>query len=320
MNDVERLQKLHSPTGKCRMVLDTDTYNEVDDQFALAYTVRCAEEGLINLLGVYAAPFSHIPSQPSAQKGMELSYLEILNVLEKLGRNDLKAIAFRGSERYMENKPVDSPAVRDLIRLALASPEEDPLYVVAIGTPTNISSAIAIDPAIIDHIIVVWLGGTPHYWPYANEYNLQQDPTASRILFDSGVPLIQLPTANVISHMLTTIPELEEHLEGKSDIGSYLTGIVRDYSHGSKVWSKVIWDVTAVAWLMHPEWFSCSLQHTPRLLCDPAIPEPLLSLDCYKDSKPMLRWAEDRTRPLFCMIESVNRDAVYKDLFERLGK
>jgi hypothetical protein len=31
------IQKLKWPVGKVRVVLDTDTYNEVDDQFALAY-------------------------------------------------------------------------------------------------------------------------------------------------------------------------------------------------------------------------------------------------------------------------------------------
>ena len=31
------LQRLQFPTKKVRMVLDTDTYNEIDDQFALVY-------------------------------------------------------------------------------------------------------------------------------------------------------------------------------------------------------------------------------------------------------------------------------------------
>ena len=30
-----RLRLLEPPPGKVRMVLDTDTYNEIDDQFAL---------------------------------------------------------------------------------------------------------------------------------------------------------------------------------------------------------------------------------------------------------------------------------------------
>jgi hypothetical protein len=32
-----RLKRLEPPKGKVRIVLDTDTYNEIDDQFALSY-------------------------------------------------------------------------------------------------------------------------------------------------------------------------------------------------------------------------------------------------------------------------------------------
>ena len=49
------IRRLEPPTGKVRMVLDTDTYNEVDDQFALAYALR--SEDRIDLEAVYAAPF-----------------------------------------------------------------------------------------------------------------------------------------------------------------------------------------------------------------------------------------------------------------------
>jgi len=38
-----------------RVVLDTDTYNEVDDQFALAHLLLAPE--LVRLEAVYAAPF-----------------------------------------------------------------------------------------------------------------------------------------------------------------------------------------------------------------------------------------------------------------------
>ena len=47
MSASERLELLEQPAGKLRMVLDTDTYNEIDDQFALVYA-------LINFIGVVA--------------------------------------------------------------------------------------------------------------------------------------------------------------------------------------------------------------------------------------------------------------------------
>lgn len=35
----ELVRRLEPPKGRVKMVLDTDTYNEVDDQFALAYSL-----------------------------------------------------------------------------------------------------------------------------------------------------------------------------------------------------------------------------------------------------------------------------------------
>ncbi len=64
--------------------------------------------------------------------------------------------------------------LRDLIDRALR-PGDGPLYVLTIGGPVNVSSAIVMEPAIKEKIVVVWLGGTPQYWPSAREFNLRQD-------------------------------------------------------------------------------------------------------------------------------------------------
>ncbi|MFW5866207.1 MAG: nucleoside hydrolase, partial [Armatimonadota bacterium] len=39
LDECTRLSRLEPPTGPVSMVLDTDTYNEIDDQFALAYSL-----------------------------------------------------------------------------------------------------------------------------------------------------------------------------------------------------------------------------------------------------------------------------------------
>ena len=40
MNDMEMIKALALPEGKVDAVLDTDAYNEIDDQFAIAYMLR----------------------------------------------------------------------------------------------------------------------------------------------------------------------------------------------------------------------------------------------------------------------------------------
>lgn len=51
----EMIRRLSPTKGEVQVVLDTDTYNEVDDQFALSYALRSPKE--INVNAVYAAPF-----------------------------------------------------------------------------------------------------------------------------------------------------------------------------------------------------------------------------------------------------------------------
>ena len=161
--------------------------------------------------------------------------------------------------------PHRSPAALDLIERAGQSSPDDPLYVVPVGCITNIASAMLIEPTIIPNIVVVWLGGNALYWPTQSEFNLRQDVLAARVVFDSGAPFVPMPCRPVVSHFHTTIPELTSHLQGKNEISDYLLNIVIEYSQGRPVYSKVIWDVTAVAWLVNPDWVSTNLVHRPIL-------------------------------------------------------
>lgn len=56
------------------------------------------------------------------------------------------------------------------------------------------------DSSIIDRIVVVWLGGHAHSWQNTAEFNMVQDFIGSRVLFDSGVALVQLPCLGVVDH------------------------------------------------------------------------------------------------------------------------
>ncbi len=297
LDEAFRLKQLEPPTCKVRMVLDTDTYNEVDDQFALAYAFLSQEK--IELEAVYAAPFHNNRSNGPAD-GMEKSYEEILRLLKMLGKSP-EGFAFRGSDRYLEdvNKPIRSEAALDLVKKALASSPENPLYVVPVGCITNIASAILIEPKIIKNIIVVWLGGNGPNWPHQKEFNLMQDVLAARVVFDSGVPFVVMPCRPVVSHFHTTLPELKHYLEEKNELSDYLYNIVVEYSKGREAYSKVIWDVTAVAWLVNPQWIKTNLLHSPVLT-------------------DQVTYSVDHSRHFIRIAEELNRDAIFRDLFEKL--
>ena len=117
MTQEQFLKNLSVPAGDIDCVLDTDTYNEIDDQFALSLMVKSPK---LHIRALLAAPFFNSNST-SPEDGMERSYDEILNLLELMGRKDLKQIVFKGSRTYLpdENTPVDSPAADMLVELAL---------------------------------------------------------------------------------------------------------------------------------------------------------------------------------------------------------
>ena len=119
------------------MVLDTDTYNEIDDQFALVYALLCPEK--LNVEAVYAAPFTNDRSTGPGDR-MEKSYEEILRLLERL-HMDAEGFVYRGSTDCLSRgkPPQRSAAVDDLIRRAVAA--RTTRSVVAIGAITNVAAA-----------------------------------------------------------------------------------------------------------------------------------------------------------------------------------
>lgn len=296
----QRIRNLTPPTGPVDVVLDTDTYNEIDDQFALAYLLRNPQR--LNTLAVYAAPFFNMNSTGPGD-GMEKSYAEILKVLGLLGET---RPVFRGSDRYLpdERTPVASPAAEDLVRRAGEHSPEDPLYVVAIGAITNVASALLMSPQSAENMVVVWLGGHAHHWPDTKEFNMVQDIAAARVVMGSGVPFVQLPCFGVVSGFHTSRPELEHWLKGKGPLGDYLVEntiqSAESYAKGT-AWTRVIWDVTAVAWLLNDD---------GRFMQSRLVPTPLPTYDGMYTLTPEgvpMRY-----------VYHIDRDALFTDMFAAL--
>lgn len=293
-NDV-MLKRLEPPKGRISMVLDTDTYNEIDDQFAVIYAILSEQ---IDVEAIHAAPFFNSRSSGPGD-GMEKSYEEILRVLDRLDYQHDNFV-FRGSTSYLPEpgKPVESDATADLIKRAMAD-RDDVLYVAAIGAITNVASAILLEPKIIERIVVVWLGGQPYYWPSAREFNLGQDIPASQVIFNSGVPLVHIPCKNVAEHIRTTVPEMERYVKGKGTIGDYLYEIFVGYHSNHYAWSKVIWDISTIAYLLNPDW-------VPSHICA----SPILTSEG--------TWSFNPSRHFTRVADNANRDAIFGDLFRRL--
>ncbi len=305
MDKEQYLKNLAVPAGMVDVVLDTDAYNEIDDQYAISYLLGHREKLCIK--GICAAPFSNAKT-PDPRQGMEKSYDEILKLLSLTGESAMAKVTYRGSVAYLpdEKTPVESEAADFMAQLADAYTPEKPLYIVAIGAITNVASALLKNPQMKEKCVVVWLGGNTLEMPQgANEFNLRQDIAAVRVVFGSGVPLVHVPCRGVVDRFLTTKPELACYLKGKNALCDYLydstVGYVEDYAAG-KPWSKPIWDVVAVAWL---------LNDGERFMREKTIPCPMPRYD-------MDYGVADDERPVK-YVYWVDRDALFEDLFRILG-
>lgn len=313
--------RLAEPQGPVRLVIDTDAANEIDDQFALAWALLSPQ--LLQIEAVYAAPFSFahrrhlLPHAPpdappfnDPARGMHRSYDEILRVFSLL---DIPARSrvFRGSAGYLPaaGTPCRSQAADHLIALARSTPHDQPLYVLALGCVTNIASALLLAPDIAERIVVVWTSGYPSSAQHVNDsFNLEQDLPASQLLFDSGVPHVYLPGYHVGAQLRLSLAEMDCYVRGQGAIGDALHQL---FTH-NPLWSIlqvdatrphswVIWDLICVAWLLDPRWVPSDLVRSPRLDAD-------------------RRWQPEPGRHLMREAHAVQRDAIFNDLFEKLGR
>lgn len=280
---------------KLNVILDTDTYNECDDQFALAYMLK--NQDIFNIEAITVAPYSHKTRNVSVKEGQELSYNEILKICKWLSYNTDGKV-FKGAEDYVCNGYEKcNDAVNKIIEVALKNSKT---YIMAIGAITNIALAIQKEPAIINKIEVIWLGGNELGYKDNLEYNFRQDIKAVKLVLESKVKLTILPCKNVVSDLRIDINTLKENLANKSELCDYLIDrFYNDGYHGIQE-SRVIWDIAVIAYMINKKWFE-----TKNISC------PVVKEDTSYET------TENNHSITF--VTKLNKDKIYEDLFKKLG-
>lgn len=284
-----------------KAILDTDTFNEMDDQYAVAYA---AASDKIDLLAINAAPF-HNGRSESYEDGMEKSYDEIMRVLDVIGMTD-KFPVYKGSRSRISDgpdlRPVESEAARNIVRLARETNE--PLYILATGAITNVVSAYMLDPTIAENTCVIWLGGHCLDNAAVDEFNLMQDYAAGQLLLNLDIPLVLLPAwGHGTSALLAKLSDLQK-IEGDSRAAVFFRKTLpEEHNPGlyDPDWNRIIWDLAAPAVLSVPQAFTFSV-----------IPAPVFTDET--------KYAFDRTRRKIVYMDTVDRDIVFDDSFGLIGK
>lgn len=280
---------------KLNVILDTDTYNECDDQFALSYLIK--SQNKFNIEAITVAPFSHKLKNVSARDSQELSYNEILKICNWLNF-DASNKVFNGSIDYLQNGyNEDNDAVNKIIEVSL---KNDKTYILAIGAITNIALAIKKEPKITDRVEIIWLGGNELGYKDNLEYNFKQDIKAVKIVFESKVKLTILPCKNVVSDLRIDIDTLKQNLDNKSELCNYL--IERFYNDGYHGFqeSRVIWDISVIAYMINKDWFKVK-----EISC------PVIK----QDTSYEITQSDYNIN----FVTKLDKDKIYEDLFRKLG-
>ena len=110
MSDLIKIPNV--PTGMTDVILDTDAFNEIDDQFAIAYMLRSKEK--LNVKGICAAPFYNSNSD-SPKDGMEKSFNEINKLLDLMNEADRKNLFLKArTDIYPMKKRPLNPMLRSI--------------------------------------------------------------------------------------------------------------------------------------------------------------------------------------------------------------
>lgn len=228
---------------KIRAIIDTDAKNEIDDQWAITLALLSSDRFVIE--GFVAANFDNKNGGP---EGIEKSYQEIKILLKKAGFED-KYPVYKGSHpmRY-KYEPSASEGVDFIIRKAMESSESDPIWVIALGSATNLASAYLKQPEIKDRVIFFWHGRTR--WPEKCwNFNVFGDRLAAITLFNVPVPLVLFDTG---TYLTCPMEESEKHVMPYGEIGKYL----HDYRYTNPRYMKSdkgFFDLGDIAALVDPD-------------------------------------------------------------------
>jgi inosine-uridine nucleoside N-ribohydrolase len=337
---------LAPPTGPVRLLIDTDTANEIDDQFAIAWALFRPDR--LKIEAITAEPFSfrhHIPELKAAEsairagrgheehllggfqgwihrlhaRGSSVDDLTLVAPAEGMDLSHAEILrvcaacgttppVHKGAPRYAthDGDIVWTPAAEAIVDLAKSG--DTPLYIAAMGCVTNISAALWRAPDIRDRIVVVWTSAYPSHAPHSvrPSLNLVQDIPASRALFDSGVPLVYLPGYHVGAQLKISLPEMERFVAPRGAIGALLHDL---YVNNPLHRMFALSDTARRTWVI---WDMICIAW---LLNPDWVPTFLTTSPVLTDD---LHWQKDPERHLIREAHDIQRDEIFLDFYDSL--
>ncbi len=354
LSEEKMKQMLALPSGKLRVVIDTDTHNEIDDQYALAWALLSQDR--LEIEGVYAAPYSFAHHQAPLLE----AYQQVTSGIVGEG----KAVTIVGSyHNWAQNLinagtlPKDIPFVSPAEGMELSFEEickvfslmdEESTGKVFRGTPGYLSSQdTPVRSEAVDHLIeramvdderplyVIGIGAATNIaaailtepriierivvvWTSAY-------PTFSNLSNHASLNFMQDLMA---SRLLFDCGVPHVYLPGFY-LGAQLTltlpdmetwvkgkGKIGDYLHHLYTNNPIHYQ-RGITDLFGRSWVMWDLINFAWLLNPEWVPSQLVSTPKVDDE---MYWVKDNGRHLMREATGINRDAIFRDFFTKLEK
>lgn len=218
------LQRVVRP--RARVIIDNDFSGDPDGLVQLVHHLLSPSVDIRVVIGSHLRPGD--PFDPS-DRTADNAAAAAREVLALLGRSGTVPV-IAGSNRGLADRhsPRRSDATDAIIAEALREDTDLPLFVACGAGLTEIASAYLLEPRIAGRLTLVWIGGPEHPGladapPGATgpEYNLAIDIPAAQAVFDSRIPLWQVPR-DAYRQALFSWAELVTRVRPHGEIGRHL--------------------------------------------------------------------------------------------------
>lgn len=302
------------PLKKIRIVFDTDTNNELDDQHALAYLVFNQDVFSIEAITI---------NTTSSGGNIEMQYAEAIRVLQLCAADTLPV--WKGADQSfqkivtsLDSATYDGRAAVERIIQEAHEPATDKLVVLAVGKLTNVALAVAKDSTIANRIRLVWLGSN---YPEPGEHNQNNDTVAMNYLLNknidfemvtvrygktSGTSVVTITKEEVGKVMPGLGPRIQKPVTGRHGgefycFGDYSVNLFEHIEYHGDPPARSLFDMAAVAIVKNPGWAQTHTQAAPLFVKG--------------------AWVERPNNPRQIKIwENFNRDAIVQNFIASLKR
>ena len=260
-------QEKEGVQNKIRVIFDTDTNNELDDQHALAYLLFNQATFKIEAITI---------NTTSSGGNIDMQYAEAKRVLQLCDADTLPVMkgadqSFQQILPTINSGSYDGKDAVDFIIEQARKPSSEKLVVLAVGKLSNIALALAKDPSMAERIRLVWLGSN---YPEPGEHNQDNDTLAMNYLLNSnidfemvtvrygkpsGTDAVSITLAEINQVMPGLGPHITNPIIGRHGgefncFGDYSVNLFEHYTMHSDSKSRPLFDMAAVAIVKNPTW------------------------------------------------------------------